>query len=186
MVVVAAFGHARWPSRSAICQYSVKSHFASIDHLAGWTQRVELFNRRCSSATGSADDRTLNRSVSVLGTGFERGDFRQERVNRICRSDSEANPNRYAWPPSSPPSRVDCLCTKVSTRSHGSAVIPKGVVEVKRQLFVLAIVACLPLCTSANADEKETTTPPAWEKENPLKPLPKPPLGIDSTFESLP
>lgn len=56
----------------------------------------------------------------------------------------------------------------------------------KGQLFVLAIVACLPLCTSANADEKETTTPPAWEKENPLKPLPKPPLGIDSTFESLP
>ncbi|MHC4091294.1 MAG: cytochrome-c peroxidase, partial [Planctomycetota bacterium] len=26
---------------------------------------------------------------------------------------------------------------------------------------------------------------PAWEKDNPIKPLPKPPLGIDSTFDEL-
>ncbi|MCP4248273.1 MAG: cytochrome-c peroxidase [bacterium] len=44
--------------------------------------------------------------------------------------------------------------------------------------LVLVMVGCWP--GVAGADE-----PPAWEKENPIKPLPKPPLGIDSTFDEL-
>lgn len=55
----------------------------------------------------------------------------------------------------------------------------------KRHLFVLSILAYAPLCTWANADEKAATAPPAWEAENPIKPLPKPPLGIESTLQSL-
>ncbi|GJM25742.1 MAG: hypothetical protein DHS20C16_21570 [Phycisphaerae bacterium] len=56
----------------------------------------------------------------------------------------------------------------------------------KRHLFVLAILACTPLGAFANSDEKTITAPPAWETENPLKPIPKSPLGIESTLQSLP
>jgi len=43
-------------------------------------------------------------------------------------------------------------------------------------LLILALSTVLP----AIAEDK-----PAWEKANPLKPLPKPPLGIDRTFDEL-
>jgi cytochrome c peroxidase len=45
----------------------------------------------------------------------------------------------------------------------------------------------LSACTSKQATEAKPEPPPlpAWEAANPMQPLPKPPLGIDTTFEDL-
>ncbi len=51
----------------------------------------------------------------------------------------------------------------------------------KLVLFSLALASVVLSCSSAPI----ASEPLPWEKENPVKPLPKPPLGIQSTFEEL-
>ncbi len=55
----------------------------------------------------------------------------------------------------------------------------------KKYLMAMAMVASMFAVGQVIADETTTSAPPAWEKENPIKPLPKPPLGIESTLQSL-
>lgn len=49
--------------------------------------------------------------------------------------------------------------------------------------FLLTAVAAAPAAAAAPASP--AAEPPEWERANPVLPLPKPPLGIDSTFAEL-
>lgn len=54
--------------------------------------------------------------------------------------------------------------------------------------YILLLTFTLTAGATAKAEPKQATktAPPAWEIANPIKPLPKPPLGIESSLEKLP